>query len=225
MPRNSDTRKRKAKVLIVDDHPAVREALSIRIGHAPDLTVCGQAAGIADALRVVDDEHPDIAVIDINLEAGDGLDLIKRIKNHDERVRVLIWSMYREELFAERALRAGAHGYITKQHATDDIVDAIRQVLAGQVYLSSTLSAKILHRSVGPGDSQKRQPTIDTLSDRELEVFRLIGQGTKTSDIAAKLHISVRTVWTYRDRIREKLQLNDAAELVHQATRWAVDNE
>jgi DNA-binding NarL/FixJ family response regulator len=224
MPRTKQSARRPpARVLIVDDHPAVREALSIRVSQAPDLEVCGQAEDVGDALRLVGETKPDIAIVDIALKTGDGIDLIKRIKSRNEHVRMLVWSMYGEDLYAERALRAGANGYITKEHATDQIVDAIRHVLADKVYLSAAMSEKLLHRAVGAG-RKRQQPTIDMLSDRELEVFRLIGRGVKTSQIAVQLHLSVRTVWTYRDRIREKLDLNDGAELVRHATHWVLEN-
>jgi DNA-binding NarL/FixJ family response regulator len=215
----------RSKVLIVDDHPAVREALSIRISQAPDLEVCGQADDIVDALRLVEKSQPDVAIVDIALKTGDGIDLIKRIKVRDQHVRMLVWSMYGEDLYAERALRAGANGYITKEHATDRIVEAIREVLAGKVYLSPVMTDKLLHRSVGLGGKKPRPATIDALSDRELEVFRLIGRGVKTAEIAEQLHLSVRTVWTYRDRIREKLDLSDGTELVRNATHWVLQNE
>lgn len=226
MPRdNHSPEQPRARVLIVDDHPAVREALSIRISQAPDLEVCGQAEDTGDALRLVEKSKPDVAIVDISLKTGDGIDLIKRIKSRDQHVRMLVWSMYGENLYAERALRAGANGYITKEHATDRIVEAIREVLAGKVYLSPAMTDKLLHRSVGLGGKKQNQPTIEALSDRELEVFRLIGRGVKTAEIAAQLHLSVRTVWTYRDRIREKLGLSDGAELVRNATHWVLQNE
>jgi len=226
MPRdNHSPEQPRARVLIVDDHPAVREALSIRISQAPDLEVCGQAEDTGDALRLVEKSKPDVAIVDISLKTGDGIDLIKRIKGRDQHVRMLVWSMYGENLYAERSLRAGANGYITKEHATDRIVEAIREVLAGKVYLSPAMTDKLLHRSVGLGGKKQNQPTIEALSDRELEVFRLIGRGVKTAEIAAQLHLSVRTVWTYRDRIREKLDLSDGAELVRNATHWVLQTE
>jgi DNA-binding NarL/FixJ family response regulator len=217
------TKQRAAKVLIVDDHPAVREALAIRISKLPDLEVCGEAAGLPEALRLIADMQPDIAIIDISLKSGDGLDLIKRIKARGENVRMLVWSMYGESLYAERALRAGALGYITKEQATDLIVEAIRQVLTGKVYLSPAMTEKLLHRAVGENGS-RNQSALDALSDRELEVFRLIGQGVKTAEIAAQMHLSIKTVETYRDRIREKLDLSDGTELVRFAAQLVLDN-
>ncbi|REK18846.1 MAG: DNA-binding response regulator [Planctomycetota bacterium] len=214
-----------ARILIVDDHPAVREALLLRIGQVPDLQVCGQAEDVEDALPLVRKEKPDAAIVDIALKTGDGIDLIKRIKKRNKDIRILVWSMYGERLYAERALRAGADGYITKEHATDRIVEAIREVLAGRIYLSPAMSAQMLHRVVGRRDKSDDQGWIASLSDRELEVFRLIGRGMKTADIAARLHLSMRTIWTYRDRIREKLQLANGTELVRHATQWVLENE
>ena len=218
-----DEAKTRARVLIVDDHPAVREALAIRIAQTPDLELSGQAANMAEALRLVDELSPDIAVVDISLKGGDGIDLIKRVRKRNEKVRTLVWSMYGEDLYAERALRAGADGYITKEHATGDIIAAIRDVMAGKVYVSKSMGERLLQRAVGRRKKVGQQPAIDTLSDRELEVLRLIGQGVKTDEIAAQLHLSVRTVWTYRDRIRDKLQLRDAVDLVRYATRWVME--
>ena len=137
---------------------------------------------------------------------------------------MIVWSMYSEDLYAERALRAGARGYINKEQATGKIIDAIRQVLDGKVYLSPAMTEKLLERHVGPAGQDPVARPIDVLSDRELEVFRLIGQGVKTAEIAAQLHLSVKTVETYRDRIRQKLDLSDGTELVHYATQWVLEN-
>jgi DNA-binding NarL/FixJ family response regulator len=216
--------KRAARILIVDDHPAVREALAIRLSREPDLEVCGEAADVTEALQVFDATNPDVAVIDISLKGGDGIDLIKRIKVRNDSVRLLVWSMYSESLCAERALRAGALGYINKEQATDQIIVAIRRLLDGKVYLSDTMAEKLLHRVVGEGgDSVGRSP-IDTLSDRELEVFRLIGQGLKTHDIATQIHLSAKTVETYRARIRMKLNLSTGLELGRHALLWVLEN-
>jgi DNA-binding NarL/FixJ family response regulator len=162
-----------------------------------------------------------VAVIDVALKAGNGIDLIKRLKARRPDVRTIVWSMYGEDLYAERALRAGAMGYITKEQATGKIIDAIRQVLDGKVYLSAPMTEKLLQRAVGPGAG--RSP-IDRLSDRELDVFRLIGQGLKTQEIAERLHLSVKTVETYRDRIRQKLDLSDGAALARCAVQWTLEN-
>jgi DNA-binding NarL/FixJ family response regulator len=222
MKRNPS--KKRARILIVDDHPAVREALASRIGRQADLEVCGEAADMSEALRLVGDTQPDLAVVDISLKTGNGIDLIKRIKDRNDSVRMLVWSMHSESLYGERALRAGALGYINKDQATDKIVDAIRRVLEGKVYLSDAMAEKMLHRAVGGGREEITRSPLDALANRELEVFRLIGQGVRTAEVAERLHLSVKTVETYRDRIRQKLDLSDGTELAHYATKWVLEN-
>lgn len=212
------------RVLIVDDHPAVREALRSRIERLPDLEVCGEAAEMGEALRLVAETKPDVAVVDISLKTGSGIDLIKRIKDRNAFVRILVWSMHSESLYAERALRAGALGYVNKDQATDKIIEAIRRVLEGKVWLSEETSERMLHRAVGAGKKGVSRSPLDALADRELEVFRLIGDGVKTAEIAERLHLSVKTVETYRDRIRRKLDLENGTELAHFATQWVLEN-
>ena len=216
--------KKRARVLIVDDHPAVREALAMRIGLQSDLEVCGEAADLSEALRLVADTQPDVAVIDISLKTGCGIDLIKRIKDRNDTVRMLVWSTHGESLYAERALKAGALGYINKDQATNKIVEAIRRVREGKVYLSDAMVETMLHRTVGGGREEVTRSPLDALADRELEVFRLIGQGVKTAEIAERLHLSVKTIETYRDRIRAKLDLSDGTALAHFATKWMLEN-
>jgi DNA-binding NarL/FixJ family response regulator len=222
MKRNQTIKR--ARILIVDDHPAVREALASRIGRQPDLEVCGEAADMSEALRLVADTQPDLVVVDISLKTDSGIDLIKRIKDRNDSVRMLVWSMHSESLYAERALRAGALGYVNKDQATDKIIDAIRRVLEGKVFLSDAMAEKMLHRAVGGGREDVTRSPLDALADRELEVFRLIGQGVKTTEIAERLHLSVKTVETYRDRIRQKLDLSDGTALAHYATQWMLEN-
>jgi len=212
------------RVLIVDDHPAVREALATRISRQPDLEVCGEAGDVREALTMIDDLRPDLAVIDISLKLDSGIELIKRIKDRHDGIRILVWSMHNELHYAERALRAGALGYINKDQATDRIIEAIRRVLDGKVYLSDELAEKMLHRSVGDRNELARLP-IDSLADRELEVFRLIGHGVKTAEIANRMHLSIKTIETYRDRIRQKLGLKDGTELAYFATMWTLQGE
>ena len=216
--------KKRTRVLIVDDHPAVREALALRIGRQSDLEVCGEAADISEALPLIASTIPDVAVVDISLKAGNGIDLIKRIKDRNEHIRILVWSMHSESLYAERALRAGALGYVSKDQATDRIVDAIRRVAAGKVYLSEAMAERLLQRAVGATPEKATRPPIDVLTDRELDVFRLIGEGLKTADIAERLHLSIKTVETYRDRIRQKLNQTDGTKLAHYATQWVLEN-
>jgi DNA-binding NarL/FixJ family response regulator len=221
----SDTQPRaRAKVLIVDDHPPVREALALRIGRQPDLQVCGEAADVGEALRLLADTRPDVAVVDITLKSGDGIDLIKRIRDRYEHVRVLVWSMHAESLYAERALRAGALGYVNKDQVTGTIIEAIRRVRDGKVWLSEAMAERVLQRAVG-GRAGVAPSPVDALTDRELEVFRLIGRGVKTAEIAELMHLSVKTVETYRDRIRQKLDLADGTRLTHFATQWVLEND
>jgi DNA-binding NarL/FixJ family response regulator len=206
-----------AKVLIVDDHPVVREGLAMLIARQPDLEVCGEAADVAEAVRQAAATNPDVAVVDIGLQTGNGLDLIRRLKNRDKELRILVWSMFGERLYAERSIRAGALGYITKEQATDQIIDAIRKVREGRVYLSTAMSERMLKGAVGarPGRS-----SIERLSDRELEVFRLLGNGKETKEVAEIMHVSAKTVETYQGRIKEKLNLKSGRELVQQAAHW-----
>ena len=217
-------RKKRSRVLIVDDHPAVREALALRIGRQADLEVCGEVADTNEALRLVEETRPDVAVVDISLKSSNGIDLIRRINDRHAHVRILVWSMHSESLYAERALHAGALGYITKDQATDAIVEAIRRVLAGKVWLSEAMAERLVQRAVGMTQKETTRSPLDALANRELEVFRLIGQGMKTADIAKQLHLSVKTIETYRDRIRQKLDLSDGTKLAHYATLWVREN-
>src|SRR5271167_1862625 len=174
MSRNNS--KKRARVLIVDDHPAVRMALAMLIGQQADLEVCGEAADLSEALRLVTDTQPDVAVVDISLKTGCGLDLIKRIKDRNNAVRMLVWSTHSESLYAERALRAGALGYVNKDQATDKIVEGIKRVFEGKIYLSDAMVETMLQRSVGDARKESMRSPLDALANRELEVFRLIGQ-------------------------------------------------
>ena len=222
MPHNNSDSP--SRVLIVDDHPAVREALALRISRHTDLVVCGEAAELAEALQLVSSTKPDVAVIDIGLKKGNGLDLIKRIKSRDDPVRMLVWSMYQESLYAERVLQAGALGYINKEQATEKIVDAIRRVLEGKIYLSEAMTEKLLVRIHGGTTLGQGFRPEERLSDRELEVFRLIGDGLETQQIAVQLNVSPKTVETYRFRIKEKLSLEDGKALLRRAILWVEEN-
>jgi DNA-binding NarL/FixJ family response regulator len=215
---------RSARVLIVDDHPAAREGLAIRISLQPDLEVCGEACDVAEALEFVESRNPDVVIIDISLKTGNGMDLIKRIKSRCEPVLMLVWSMHHDTLYAERALRAGASGYITKAQATEKIIDAIRQVLAGKIYLSESMSDLILQRTVGSRVGRLESSPLEGLADRELEVFQLIGQGLDTQQVADWMHVSPKTVETYRLRIKGKLHLDSSRQLVQRAVLWVAEN-
>jgi DNA-binding NarL/FixJ family response regulator len=212
---------RPARIMIVDDHPIVREGLAALLAGYPDLTVSAQAEDIAGALRHIDNDPPDIAVIDISLKEESGLDLIRRIKERNKSVQMLAVSMHDENLFGERALAAGAMGYLNKQAASRKIVDAIRRVLSGKIYLSNELSDRLLTRKVI--GSEPVQPNgVSLLTNRELEVFGLIGAGLTTAQIAARLHLSIKTIETHRQKIKSKLDLQNAAELSREAAQWVL---
>ena len=208
------------KVMLVEDHPMFREHLGQLINRDLDMTVCGEADNIKDALRIIVETKPDIAIVDITLKGGSsGLELLKDIKAQGIEINVLVLSMHDEDLYAERSLRAGAKGYITKNEASSEVIKAIRKVIAGEVYVSKRMTAKILERMT----RKRTDPELSgvaTLADRELEVFQLLGCGQSTKDIAQTLHLGESTVETYRARIKEKLQLRSSAELYLRAGQW-----
>lgn len=210
------------KVLLVEDHPMFREHLSQLINRELGMSVCGEADNIRDAVRLVQETQPDIAIVDITLRGSSGLELIKDIKAQGLAVNVLVLSMHDEELYAERALRAGAKGYITKNEASAEVVKAIHCVMNGEVYASKRMTTKLLGRI-----ANKRPQELlgmETLADRELEVFQMLGRGKSTRDIAKALNLGESTVETYRARIKEKLQLRSAAELYLRAGQWVRDH-
>lgn len=209
--------------MIVDDHPVTRDGLAMRIEREAGLEVCGEACDINDALKVISATSPDIAVIDVSLETGNGIELVKEIKVRFPTVRMLVWSMYEESLYAERALKAGASGYINKKNARETIMEAIRTVLSGNVYLSPEYSARVLNRLDNNSSIESKSPT-QVLSDRELETFTLIGQGLKTAEIAERMFLTPKTIETYRTRIKEKLELRHAGELSRFAIQWVLEN-
>ncbi|MHC4456120.1 MAG: response regulator transcription factor [Planctomycetota bacterium] len=211
----------KTKILIVDDHPIVRQGLAELINHEDDLEVCGQAEDAHQAMQAIKELNPGMVVVDISLKETSGMELIKDIQVQYPNLTVLALSMHDESLYAERALRAGAKGYIMKAEATENVVTAIRKVLGGQIYVSDRMAAKMMRRLVG-GRPDVGASAIDRLSDRELEVFRLIGQGYGSRQIAERLHLSIKTIETYRAHIKEKLNLADAAELLQYAIQWAT---
>lgn len=211
-----------ARVLIVDDHPVVRDGLAAEIATQRDLEVCGEADDVTSALTVFEQTRPDIAVIDISLKTGNGIDLIKRLRARDEGIRIVVWSMYPERLYAERALHAGAMAYVNKGSETREILQAIRAVRSGKVYVSEDISDKLLGRVVGR--QERSIEPIESLSDRELEVFKLMGEGLTTEKIAETMHVSPKTVETYRARIKEKLGLSNITELIQRAAQWVMEN-
>lgn len=209
----------KATLVIVDDHPMVRERLGELISKEPDIAVCGEADNIRDAQTLITAKNPDAIIVDISLQGSSGLELIKDLRASDTKVPVLVLSMHDELLYAERALQAGAQGYITKHAPSVEIIRAIRQVLAGEVYLAKHVASKILNRL---GTRTAANTGISCLTDRELEVFELIGKGRTTSEIAKTLGLSAATVDTYRARIKEKLGLENASQLSAEAGQWLV---
>jgi len=215
---------KKSSVLIVDDHPIVRRGLAELINQQPDLAVCGQAGDADEALKAIKDTNPNVAVVDISLRQTSGIELIKDIKVRYPRLVVLALSMHDETLYAERVLRAGASGYIMKQEATEEVISAIRTVLAGQIYASERMKEKMMRKLV-TGASEPPASAVGALSDRELEVFTLIGQGFSTRRIAEKLYISIKTVETYRSHIKEKLNLADSSELLQYAIQWVTAHQ
>jgi DNA-binding NarL/FixJ family response regulator len=209
----------KIKVLLVDDHPLVREGLVNLISQQADLQICGEAGNEPQALELIRTVQPDVAIVDISLETGSGIELIKSIKAMFPAVTVLVLSMHDESLYAERALRAGARGYIMKREAAKKVIQAIRCVLAGQLYVSDKIVALMAEKFVEGRQSATASP-IEQLSNRELEVFQLLGLGHNTRQIADHLHVGFKTVQAYCARIKEKLKLANATELLREAIRW-----
>jgi len=215
-----EEKRAKLKVVLVDDHPIVRQGLAQMISREPDMEVCGEAETAAEALKAIAACHPDVAIVDLSLKGTGGLELLKDIKVRFPKLPVLVLSMYDESMYAERALRAGAKGYMMKEEATEKVLAAIRGILGGKIYLSEAMASRLLHMAVGGRTPGGVSPT-ERLSDRELEVFQLIGQGYGNTDIARQLHLSPKTVETYRAHIKEKLGLSGATELLQHAIHWA----
>lgn len=211
-----------AKIMIVDDHPFLRRGLAEFIEDEAGMQVCGQASGITDALKLLSRIQPDVLVVDLKLKDGSGFELIKQVKALNRSIRMLVLSMYEETMYAERALRAGAMGYITKEEASDKVVDAIRQVIRGEVYVSDEMSVRML-KDVATGRAKRAGSPLEALSDRELEVFELIGHAQGTRQIAKRLHLSVKTIETHRESIKRKLSLRGNLELIRSAMHWVFE--
>lgn len=207
------------RVCLVDDHPVVRHGLAQLINQAADLHVCGEAEDPTEALAVIQRTRPDLVLVDLTLKGRSGLELIKTLNAATPPRPVLVVSMHDETLYAERALRAGARGYIMKEEAPEKVLMAMRRVLDGQVYLSERMAARVLQQAAGTPHRPAASP-VERLSDRELEVFRLLGRGRGTREIAEALNLSVKTVETYRAHIMTKLQLRHAPELIQHAVQW-----
>jgi DNA-binding NarL/FixJ family response regulator len=208
----------RARILLVDDHPLTREGLAQVLQREPDFCVCGEAGDRHAALEIIKATQPHIAIVDLVLKDCDGLELIKDIHAQFPKVLVLVVSMQDERFYAERTLRAGASGFVSKEDAADNVVQAVRQLLRGELYLSQRLATQLAARIVGHPPTVARASS-EALSDRELQVLQLLGDGLSRQQIAERLHLDVNTVETYRSRIKEKLQLKDAGELRQYAIR------
>lgn len=210
------------RVLVVDDHPILREGLRGLIDQQADLVVCGEAGTVDNALRLVQETNPDAMIADISLGKESGLDLIQRARELMPSLAILVLSMHDEMIYAERALRSGAGGYVMKQEATAQVITALRCVIEGRMFVSPAVTERLLNTLARPASSRPNY-SVDRLTNRELEVFRLIGTGVTSAEIANNLHISRKTVETHRTRIKEKLGAATAAELVIQAATWLRD--
>lgn len=212
----------KSRVFIVDDHTMFREGLRQLIEREPGLTVCGDAASAADAMPGICETHPDVVLVDISLSGASGIDLIKSIRAEDENLPILVVSMHDESLYAERALRAGAMGYVMKHEPAKTMKAAIRKVLGGDMYLSEKMSSNVINKLMRGQAVSPPPPAspIESLSDRELEVFRLLGQGKGVRHIAEQLEVTVATVNSFRNRIKEKLGLKSSTEVMLHAIQW-----
>jgi len=216
---SSSVSKSLIRIVVVDDHPVVRLGIQTVLSMTPDLSICGEADNADAAVRVIESAKPDLAIVDLSLGSVSGLELIRDLYKIDSALRVLVLSMHDETLFARRALMAGARGYITKTEIVESLVHAIREVLAGRIYTSPRVSQQLLERVTRVG-SATEQHWLETLTDRELEVFELIGRGHSTAEIASRLHVSVKTVETHRSNIKAKLQVEDATALIRLAVSW-----
>src|SRR3984957_1623485 len=220
----SQTLGARKRILVVDDHPIIRQGLALMVNREADLVVCGEAEDATAAMLVLASSRPDVLIVDISLNGPDGLDLLKNIRITHPTLPVLILSMHEESIYAERALRAGANGYIMKQEATEKVLVAVRRILSGEIYLSDRIANKMLKHYI-TGCGTLRNSSIADLSDRELEVFRLIGDGHATRQIAEELHLSVKTVESYQAHIKEKLSLRSARELMQHAIQWNMNEK
>lgn len=223
MTRAKTTSSGKHRILIVDDHPIFRNGLAQLINQEDDLCVCGEAEDYQGAMKAAAELKPAMIIVDITLKDMSGIDLIKEIRKFHKGIAMLVISMHDESLYAERAFRAGAKGYVMKQEASESVVQAIRRVRQGGIFASKKMTEQILSRFV-EGNGDCAESPLKALTDRELEVFQLLGEGLSISEIGVRLHLSVKTIGTYRERIKEKLKLKNSTELLRYALNW-VENE
>ncbi len=207
------------RVLVVDDHPVVREGIALLLANHPHLTVCGDAGDVATAMEKIKTLEPHLVIVDISLMGPSGIELIKMVKARSPKTRMLVSSAHDEVLYAERALRAGAMGYVHKQEASRTLIHAMETVLDGRIYVSPTVSNRLLRQAMQGKTAEEVTPD-ETLSDRELEVLEMIGKGSSSREVAEALFLSVKTVQAYRERIKQKLGLRNAAELMRHAVEW-----
>src|SRR5213080_3682271 len=213
---------KKSRVVIIEDHPVLSSGLRQLVDNQPDLACVGVADNVLDAKQLVDDRKPDLAVLDLRLKGGDALDFIKTLRVEHPEIKVLVLSQYDELIFAERALRAGASGYIMKENATDEVLRALRKVLAGELYFSERVAAAVVQRTLQEKPSGSRIG-VESLSDREMQVFQLLGASYSAREIAEQFHLSRKTVETHCEKIKHKLSLRSAAELRQFARKWAAE--
>jgi DNA-binding NarL/FixJ family response regulator len=222
-PLNNQSPKFK-RIFVVDDHPMIREGLAAQLASKPEFSLCGEAEDVAEAIAGIAGANPDLVIVDISLKSGNGIDLVKRLKAKHPSLFILVWSMHPESLFAERALRAGAQGYVNKGQSASQIIDAISAVLAGKTYLSDDMHEKVIGRLIGRAPDPAAL-SVEKLTDRELEAFELLGHGLTTRQVAARMHVSHKTIETYRARIKDKLGLANAVELVQHAVQWVLEKD
>jgi DNA-binding NarL/FixJ family response regulator len=211
------------QVLVVDDHPIVRRGVSQLIQDQQDLAVCGEAESAVEAIEILRQCRVDAAVVDLSLSDASGVGFVRDLQKWQPGLAVLVLSMHDEVLHAERCLRAGASGYIMKHQATENIIDAIRQIIRGEIYLSEPMKERLLHRVAGRAAGEQSESPLAALTDRELEVFQLLGRGLSTREIASRLYLSIKTIETHRDHIKVKLGLESGRELVRFATSWYME--
>lgn len=214
----------KTRVYIADDHALVRRGLAALINSEPDMEVCGEAEDCASATSDVMRLHPDVVIVDISLRTANGIELIKNIKSIDQKIHVMVLSMHDEAVYAMRVLKAGAKGYVMKQDIANKVLEGIQRIRKGQMYFSEKVTSQVLNR-IGNGISAESDSPVSGLSDRELEVVNLIGSGLSTSEIASRLHVSVKTIETHRAHIKTKLNIKTATQLVQFCVRWVEDSK
>ncbi len=222
-PRGVETSSRKTRVYLVDGNPLVRLGLGVILREEPDMEVCGEADTVETGLSGVIELGPDLVIVDITIQGCSGLELIKQIRSQNRRTRILVLSLLQESVYAVRALKAGAHGYLPKDGPIDQIIQAIRQVRDGRLFISESVADQMVSRLVKRGGMPAVLSPMETLSDREIEVITLIGQGVPTREIASALHVSVKTIETHRAHIKNKLKLQTAMELVRMCVQWVEE--